>query len=258
MLNRYQKDPAEFKRIVDIVTAGMTRYEVEDVLNHNIYAFAKALGVRHTGRRRLLARRIHAELQNDKPVSPIVPNADVPTVIHCDGCRGIDQVDGLRWEKLNRGEPFTWSINRTGQPASSAFTDFEIQKWFMVWADLSGFKVRKVTGVGDCHIQFKRIDGPGKVLGFVYQPNGTAEEMASSGNLSGDMFIDNSERSWPIGRTRRFGKHEVGHVFGLQHSESTLDLMYAYLLASTDLNPQRGDVSQWRRRYIDLRQAPNA
>lgn len=257
MLNKYQRNPVEFRRVVSIIRAGMTMAEVEDVLNHNIYAFAKSLNLPSIRNRRLLARQVHKHLKITNPQNPFVEKEDLPKVIVCDGCGGISERDGLRWEKLNRGEPLTWSIDRTGMPNNAIpFTDFEIQGWFDAWARLSGFKVVKELRVkGDCHINFARIDGPGRTMGFVLQPRSPIEEMAKSGDLAADMTIDNSERSYPLNRTRRFGKHEGGHVFGLQHDPDPAALMYWALTADSDLNPQQTDIGQFYRRYVDLRTA---
>lgn len=261
MLNRYQSNPAEFKRMVDIVEAGMTVAEIEDVLNHNIYAFAKALNVPHHRTRSTLSRNIYNRLKLVDPTKPHIPLSDLPRTIACDGCRDIADVEGLRWEKMNRGEALTWSIDRTNQPNNSAaFSDTEIHRWFLAWTTITGNRVVQLKNgeIGDCHIKFQRIDGPGKVMGFVWQPRVTME-MMMGGNLSGDMIIDSSERSYPLLRTRRFGKHEAGHVFGLQHDRENLNaLMYHLLLADTDLNPQAPDVLQWKMRYIDQRTIPHA
>lgn len=256
MLNKFQKDPAEFKRLVGAISEYLTVAETQDVLNADIYAFAKALNVPSVTRRSVTAARIKARLEHSIPELPHFDKDDIPRIHTCDGCRDIADVAGLRWAKLNRGEPVTWSIDRTSQPHNAAaFTDREIHNWFLIWAAIQGNRVVKAPKgqKGDCHIAFKRIDGPGKVMGFVYQPRGNAEFMSLSGDLSGDMFIDNSERSYPVPRTRTFGYHEGGHFFGLQHSEDINDLLYKYLIGDDEKPPQAGDISQYKQRYISQR-----
>ena len=182
MLNKFQKDPANFSRLANAIGSYLTVSEAQDVLNADIYPFAKALNVPVVTRRSVMAKRIKTRLEQGIPELPHFDKEDIPQIHKCDGCVGIGDVKGLRWAKLNRGEPVSWSIDRTGQPSNDAasFTDREIHNWFLVWASIQGNRVVKAPNGqrGDCHIDFKRIDGPGKTLGFVLQPRGNAEFMS--------------------------------------------------------------------------------
>lgn len=256
MLNKFQKDPENFIRLASAISEYLTVSETQDILNHDIYTFAKALNIRAFGSRSIIARNIKLRLSQGVPQMPHFEPEDIPDVHVCDGCRDIDSVEGLRWAKLNRGEAVTWSIDREGQPNdASSFTDREIHNWFLVWAAIQGNKVQKARDgeKGDCHINFARIDGPGKTLGFVLQPRANVEFMRLAGDLSGDMTIDNSERQWPLKRTRTFGRHEAGHFFGLQHSDFIGDLLYAYLVGEDERMPAAGDIAQYKQRYISQR-----
>ena len=202
-----------------------------------------------------LPRRYQTEVQMITSIREFLarhlsPPEDEPPECTEANCGGFSKLpEGLRWDKINNGTNATWSIDRTNQPNVYAFTDKEIQGWFDAWTQHGGLPVKKVEGVGDCHIQFRAIDGPGKTLGFVLQPRSPIEEMAAAGRLSGDMTIDSTERLWPLIRTRLVGKHEVGHFFGLGHSENPDDLLYFQLNKNTDIGPQPGDILEYIKRY---------
>lgn len=160
-------------------------------------------------------------------LSKIRKSGDEPT-FECVGCGGTTEASGLRWDKLNRGEAVTVSVDHSGKPATLDWlTDAEIMKyWFEPWTVGNPnvkFKLLK-TGRGDSHITFEPVDGPGNTLKFVWQPN-QGEEMDTS-EPSGNMVCDNTERSYPKPLVRLGGKHEVGHVLGIGHLDSRSDVMY--------------------------------
>ena len=255
-MNKFQRDPEHFVNLANAISF-LTVSETIDVLNRDITTFAKSLNIRSTGNRYQVGLRIKKRIELGIPELPHFEPKDIPKIHECDGCRDIADVEGLRWAKLNRGEAVTWSIDRDGQPNDwRSFTDREIQGWFEVWTSIQGNRVTKAPRgqKGDCHINFKRIDGPGKTLGFVLQPRGNVEFMRLAGDLSGDMTIDNSERQWPLARTRTFGRHEAGHFFGLQHSDLFTDLLYRFLMGDGEKLPQPGDKNQYKQRYISQRE----
>ena len=147
----------------------------------------------------------------------------------CFGCGGLTEAKGLRWKKLNDGEPLTVSIDHSGKPdALKWLTDTQIMNnWFKPWERNPVVKFKLIeSGKGDCHIQWKPIDGPGNTLAFVWQPAGDATYMSEAGDLSGDMTCDSSERVYPKALVHEAGKHEVGHVLGIGHLNAQKDVMY--------------------------------
>jgi hypothetical protein len=160
----------------------------------------------------------------------VKPKEDEPT-FECVGCGGLTEAEGLRWKKLEDGEALTVSIDHSAKPAMLNWLTDEIimDKWFKPWADRNPvvkFKLIK-RGKGDCHIKWDAIDGPNGTLKYVWQPANDATYMEQGGDLSGDMVCDNSETRWPEALVHEAGKHEVGHVLGIGHLNSTRDVMYA-------------------------------
>lgn len=247
-MNKYQEDPVEFRRIVAMIRAGATYREITWLLrDHLVFEFATSLNIITSSKNRLfVAYLAWKKLKIENPRQPFIPASELPDVILCDSCGGLGEAKGLRWFKLNQGGFLTWSIDRSGIGNIPAFSDNEIQGWFDVWTTIAGLPPAvKTSDIGDCHIDFKPIDGPGKTLGFVLQPRAPVEDMARGGRLAGDMTIDSSERSWPLLRTRYVGKHEVGHVFGMDHEdmeEGDRDaLMFPFIQGNGDRNPNSTD-----------------
>ena len=176
--------------------------------------------------------------------------ADQEPTFECVGCGGLTEATGLRWDKLNKGEAVTVSVDHSNKPrALSWLTDEQIMKhWFEPWTVGNPnikFELLK-TGKGDSHITFEPVDGPGNTLKFVWQPS-QGEEMDTS-DLSGDMVCDNSERTYPRTLVRTAGKHEVGHVLGIGHLSNPGDLMYPTANAA-DKKLTKNDKQERDERY---------
>ena len=185
------------------------------------------------------------------PEPEIVPEPEEEPTFECVGCGDIiPDAKGLRWDKMNRGEAVTVSVDHSGKPSALAWlTDEEIMKhWFKPWTDGNPnvkFKLLK-AGRGDCHIKFERVDGPGNTLKFVWQPT-QGEEMDVS-EPSGNMVCDNSERSYPRPIVKLGGKHEAGHVLGIGHLQDTKDVMF-WTASNRDKALSKNDIRERDERY---------
>jgi hypothetical protein len=211
--------------------------------------FADALGVNHDGlteSQTLKAVQDHLEI-----LRRMEEDEDK---FECTGCGEIADAEGLRWEKLGRGEPVTVSIDHSGKPDwMDWLTDEHIMEhWAGPWERANPIVKFKLLGPdegkGDCHITWAHVDGPGGTLKFVWVPARGATFMEEGGDLSGDMVCDNSETHRSRVVVDEGGCHEFGHVIGIGHLLSPSDKMYAYAVAvrrSLSLN----DIREEDKRY---------
>lgn len=162
----------------------------------------------------------------------------IHTEIECDGCGGVSTASGLRWQKADRGEPVTISVNERNKPQSLNYLTPEliVEHWFKPWSDVCDIKFRLLSRAGDIRIGFKPLED--SVLGIALVPRG-AEFMEQGGELSGDIWMD-SDRVWTPRMERGTGCHEGGHAIGLEHIDSRSALLYTHFLGFTV--PQQLDI----------------
>lgn len=246
MLNLYQKKPDEFRRVVAIIAAGMTQGETYRFLSYRLNYMAQALNLPVRGRsRQTLLHTVWRKITTEQPSEPYIDPALLPPPPPQPDIECCEPVPGatLRWAKADKGEAVTYSVDRKDAPNVSGFSTKEIDLWFSAWSDICGIRFERTKKKGDIHIQFLPIDGPGKTLGFAWQPSGNAEFMEQAGDLSGDITIDTDERSWPLWMTRTTGRHEVGHAIGLEHSARRGDLLFGQIAFGRDVLPQTNDIT---------------
>ena len=186
---------------------------------------SEVLGLDYVGGDFRSLLRIEDKLEQLRLEQPFQPRFE------CMGCGDlIAQARGLRWQKLLRGEPLTVSVDHSGKPAALNWLTDELimRHWFGPWERNPNVRFVLVSGNnrGDCHVGWKRVDGPGGTLKFVWQPAEGAEFMEQGGELSGDMICDNSEVRFPRVLVFEAGQHEVGHVLGIGHLEDQQDVMF--------------------------------
>ena len=257
MLNKYQRDADEFRRIVKIIKAGMSWIEVQRFLSFDILHFARALNIRTINNRRTVAHTIWRTLRDNDFTEPYIDPKDLPKPKLPDASKNIPCCDAeeklpetLRWGKVEKGQSVTYSVDEKNNPDPlKAFSSSEIDSWFAAWSDVCGITFKRVTGKGDIHIQYAPIDGPGKTLGFAYQPRAGVEFMESSSDLSGDITIDSTEGYWPVWKSRSTGKHEVGHAIGLDHIDNIAALLYPSIVWGADRGPQAIDIVAAQAKY---------
>lgn len=251
MLNLYQRDPDEFRRVVGIIAAGMRASEVYGFLRNRSILLAVALDLPWRSNRNALLEAIIEKIATDRPTEPHIPADAIPPVVPvaptpepqpepeppgpiCKGCGGIgDTPRFLRWAKVARGEAVTVSENTSAKPASLAWLTPEVimKEWFAPWEVDTSIRFEFITeGVADIRIGYQPIDGEGGTQGFAWQPSQSAEFMEQGGDLSGDMFLDSIERWERRSRdsVNEVGEHEVGHAIGGPHTDNPEDVLYAF------------------------------
>lgn len=242
MLNTYQRDPEEFLRFAEVLHHADWNEAKRLLLwrkprQGQLYSeMATALGVDTKNRYSIhIANDIWMFLQGGIPDGPYIPEPDVPPAIvkPCDGCGGIgDSPKFLRWAKVEKGEPVTFSYDSRNRPPSLAWLTSKVimEKWIAPWEVDTSIRFKLVEmEKGDVHIKFEPIDGPGGTRGFAWLPNQSIEFMESGGDLSGDIVIDAIDRWSSRDETNETGEHEIGHGgLGLPHTDHIDDVMYPY------------------------------
>lgn len=266
MLNKYQRDPAEFKRTVDML-AQADSYELDRLLiwrkpgqGYVYHDLAIAIGI-DTHRRgyRAISNDVIALIRAGVD-TPEVPEADKPPAIvkPCDGCGGIgDTPKFLRWAKVARDEPVTISYDSRNRPSSLIWVTPKIilDVWYQRWTEDTSIEFRYVENEkGDIHIKYEPIDGPGGTRGFAWLPNQSVDFMEQGGDLSGDMVIDAIDRWSSRDEVNETGEHEAGHTIGAPHTENREDVMFAYstgrMRARHSLNDMRMKTTRYPKKAI--------
>ncbi len=123
-----------------------------------------------------------------------------------------------------------------------------VREGFQAWAVVSALTFEEVFDVSQADIEVTwtvndpegSLGEPGGVLAYNYFPR-----------YGGDMYIDDSE-PWTIGDRGEYdlvlaATHEIGHGIGLDHSEYTDAIMYAYAGNATQLG--NDDIEAVQRLY---------
>lgn len=134
--------------------------------------------------------------------------------------------EGLRWHKVDRGEPVTFSIDLTNAPNLGFDYLSAIQTAFSTYWPLHSKITFKLVprGLGDIHIAWDAIDGQGGTLGFAYMP--ASGDRMGIAEWAGDIIIDMNEF---ITRNDFITilAHEIGHAIGIDHLIEPDNLMNA-------------------------------
>lgn len=157
--------------------------------------------------------------------------------------------EGLRWDKVNRGEPISFSFDLTKAPQTSFSWETAIKSAMAIyWAKSdNGFPIRFVQTrtKGDIHVSFDEIDEQGGTLGMAFMPSAGYEMDVA--DWSGDIVIDMHE-VWSWGLAVTTLGHEFGHALGISHINVYAALMYA-IMHSNRFELHRSDERERNMRY---------
>lgn len=247
----------EKTRLLRLIRCGLKPKELERMrVGLQNFELAKALGIETRGMTREAqpVEAIYNDLQRIFEENDIVePEWESNHPV----CPGVPEAEGLRWKKVDDGEPVTYSFDY------AKATDFQklwlspdiVAAIFNEWQSICSVTFKEVKynkskkQYGDIHTDFDAL--PGNILGVTLQPRGDGFMMEDGGMGSGDITIDN-DRDWQQGV--RSGDpagwilmltflHEVGHGIGLGHSNLVADVMYAILTARGQRGLQSGDIA---------------
>ncbi|OWA53280.1 Matrix metalloproteinase-16, partial [Hypsibius exemplaris] len=127
---------------------------------------------------------------------------------------------GQKW----RRKDLKYRITKYSQKIPSSVVDGVIRKALYEWQKVSPFNITlKETGPVHMEIRFEPGDGPGKALAYAYGP-GTAE----GGDIRFDEYEDWTVRTTNGQNLYMVALHEIGHTFGLDHSNTPGAIMNPY------------------------------
>lgn len=147
------------------------------------------------------------------------------------GSMGRYSLQGAKWNKLS----LTYYIYNTSAHLTSSERENAIRNAFNTWQSVSLLSFTQVYSpeLADIIVKWatwehgdnNSFDGPGTVLahGFFPPPAG--------GSFAGHLHFDDDE-NWTVNGSgidlETVALHEIGHVLGLNHSDDTSAVMYAY------------------------------
>lgn len=254
-------DDSERNYAVRTLAAGPMR--VRDMINfltgRRVYLLAQARGMQTAGLSKaqmgqrliedIIARGENVELPielNPPPINNDDTELDLDAPKCPDGPTDVRAM--LRWKKADNGEAVTVSYDMDGAPEVEGLTAAEIDSVFGQIASVCGIVfAKKTSGKGDIHILWTDLSARNNVLGFAYQPE-KGDSMAAAGDLSGDIFCDNS-REWVLWELKIKLLHEIMHAVGCHHTKKPADIMFDRPTAAGNRTLSADDIKQLTNRY---------
>lgn len=135
--------------------------------------------------------------------------------------------------------------------AQDAFVEL-MARSFRNWTVYGNIDVTMV-GTGDADIIVdvgegprSNFDGPGGVLAWAYLPDGNDQQLLLKFDASETWTFSTQQRGILI---ENVATHEIGHLFGLDHSKMQAALMAPYYAATVAIPQQNDDVPRFQARY---------
>ena len=162
--------------------------------------------------------------------------------------------EGLRWIKVDRGEPITWCFDNENSPFSNSELERELQSIFNSISSVCSVNFQRVNTT-DCDIRtgFEEVDGQSGTLAFVFLPSGQTDVIEACTPQCGDIHFDQDDaQNVNLVELHDILAHEAYHSLGLSHSTSEVSIMNPIFRS----NPVRHDIEsdeyvlrELRRRY---------
>ena len=183
------------------------------------------------------------------PIPPVVP--DQPQQ---DPPRAIPEPEGLRWIKVDRGEPITWCFDNENSPFSNSELERELQSIFNSISSVCSVNFQQVNTT-DCDIRtgFEEVDGQSGTLAFVFLPSGQTDVIEACTPQCGDIHFDQDDaENVNLVELHDILAHEAYHSMGLDHVTSETSIMNPIFRSNPvrhDINSDEYVLRELRRRY---------